>query len=140
MSSSGSTGVSERESIWSVSQDDLRLYSILFPSFWLAGVIYYAIFISEWDAGWATVIGQLVIGIGAVGVSAAVLSMMVLAGRRLTMVLFDWTTKAEKRREEGRNQVLELLDEETRQKVERRLHLEDHAENQKTNHVEKSQE
>ena len=29
-----------RESIWSVSQDNLGLYSILFPTIWLVGMVY----------------------------------------------------------------------------------------------------
>ena len=91
----------ERESIWGVSKEDLGLYSFLFPIYWIAGTAYYAVFMAQWDEGWITVIGQLIMSVGLIGASAAVLSMMTIAGRRAVMPLFDWPTK-EKTRAEGR--------------------------------------
>ena len=91
----------ERESIWGVSKEDLGLYSFLFPIYWIAGTAYYAVFMAQWDEGWITVIGQLIMSVGLIGASAAVLSMMTIAGRRAVMPLFDWPTK-EKTRAEAR--------------------------------------
>ena len=92
---------SERESIWGVSKEDLGLYSFLFPIYWLVGTAYYAVFMAQWDEGWITVIGQLIMSGGLIGASAAVLAMMTIAGRRAVMPLFDWPTK-DKTRAEGR--------------------------------------
>ncbi len=92
---------SERESIWGVSKEDLDLYSLLFPIYWLVGTAYYAVFMAQWDEGLTTVIGNLIMSVGLIGASAAVLSMMTIAGRRAVMPLFDWPTK-EKTRAEAR--------------------------------------
>ena len=94
---------SERESIWGVSKEDLGLYSFLFPIYWLAGTAYYAVFMAQWDEGWITVIGNLIMSVGLIGASAAVLAMMTIAARRAVMPLFDWPTK-EKTRAEARSE------------------------------------
>lgn len=91
----------ERESIWGVSKEDLGLYSFLFPIYWLAGTAYYTVFMAQWDEGWTTVIGNLIMSVGLIGASAAVLAMMTIAARRAVMPLFDWPTK-EKTRAEGK--------------------------------------
>lgn len=90
-----------RESIWSISKDDLKIYSILFPCIWLVETIFYTWKIVPWDKGWVEVIGELILNVGILGVSSAVLSMMVLAGWRFGMVLFDWPSKVKREREKA---------------------------------------
>ncbi len=87
-----------RESIWSISSENLRLYSVLFPLFWIAGTTYYAIYMITWPAGWIVVTGHLMMNIGIIGVSSAVLSMMVIAGKEAIMTLFDWRKQLEERK------------------------------------------
>ncbi len=87
-----------RESIWSISSENLRLYSVLFPLFWIAGTTYYAIYMIPWPAGWIVVTGHLMMNIGIIGVSSAVLSMMVIAGKEAIMTLFDWRKQLEERK------------------------------------------
>ncbi len=102
----------ERESIWSVRKDDLPWYSVLFPLLWVVGSIVYAVTIVSRQLQPAEVIGMLVAGIGLVGLSSAVLSLMILAvkgGVRRIMPLFDWADRREAKlraeaREAGRQQ------------------------------------
>ena len=83
-----------RESIWSISEDDLKIYSIMFPCIWLAEIGFYLWQVAPWYKGLICVIEKLIMSVGIMGVSAAVLSMMALAGWRGIMVLFDWKTRS----------------------------------------------
>ena len=88
----------ERESIWSIRKDDLAWYSVLFPLLWVVGAIVYAVTIFSRQLQPAEVIGLLIAGIGLVGLSSAVLSLMILAakgGVRRIMPLFDWADRRE---------------------------------------------
>ena len=93
---------SYRESIWSVSRANLNLYSTLFPVFWLAGTVYMVVFVLKpWNDP-AQALPTLLMYIGSVGISSAVLSLMIVAGKDFVMVLFDWANKARaKARREG---------------------------------------
>ena len=82
-----------RESIWSVSRNNLALYSILFPVIWLAGMVYVVGFVAVPWRGQENLI-SLLAHAGTMGISSAVLSLMILAGKDLVMVLFDWANKA----------------------------------------------
>ena len=94
----------ERVAIWSVFEEDQRLYSWLFPTLWLAGVSYHA-----WlrfialdplpGAAFALTVSQFVMDIGIVGLSAAVMALMCIVARRAVMVLFDWPNKQKTRAE-----------------------------------------
>ena len=103
----------ERESIWSIRKDDLAWYSVLFPLLWVVGAIVYAVTIFSRQLQPAEVIGLLIAGIGLVGLSSAVLSLMILAakgGVRRIMPLFDWADRREAKlraeaREAGRQEV-----------------------------------
>ena len=96
---------SYRESIWSVSRPNLNLYSTLFPAFWLAGTIYLVVFVLKpWNDP-AQALPTLLMYIGSMGISSAVLSLMIVAGKDFVMVLFDWANKARaKARREGREE------------------------------------
>ena len=94
----------DRVSIWSVSRADLRWFSVLFPSLWIMGTLYYAAFRASWnnpaDATFSTLFNA------DIGLSAAVLALMVIAGKAVIVVLFDWPIRVrEKRREEGRREA-----------------------------------
>ncbi len=93
---------SYRESIWSVSRANLNLYSTLFPVFWLAGTAYMVVFVLKpWNDP-AQALPTLLMYIGSMGISSAVLSLMIVAGKDFVMVLFDWANKARaKARREG---------------------------------------
>ena len=96
---------SYRESIWSVSRANLNLYSVLFPVFWLAGTVYMVVFVLKpWNDP-AQALPTLLLYIGSVGISSAVMSLMIVAGKDFVMVLFDWANKARaKARREGREE------------------------------------
>ena len=104
----------DRESIWSIRKDDLSWYSVLFPVLWLVGIVN-QLFLIPWGDGWTSVISLLIAEVGKVGLSAAVLSLIILAGRRAAMPLFDWTydkvararAAQEKGRQEGRQEAEE---------------------------------
>ena len=109
----------ERESIWSVSRNNLALYSILFPALWLAGMVYVVGFVAAPWRGQESLI-SLLAHAGTMGISSAVLSLMILAGKDLVMVLFDWANKARQRaqergrlegRQEGRQEGYEAVKE-----------------------------
>ena len=87
----------QRESIWSIDEKDLALYSRLFPVYWVIGILFYILFIAELDTGWDNIVWQIVLNIGLVGVSSAVLAMMCIAGKRSIMPLFDWATREKTR-------------------------------------------
>ena len=87
-----------RESIWSISAENLRLYSVLFPVLWIAGTTYYATYMVSWQMGWIAAVGQLMMNIGIIGVSSAVFSMIIIAGKEAVMVLFDWRRQLEERK------------------------------------------
>ena len=99
---------SYRESIWSVSRANLNLYSTLFPVFWLAGTVYMVVFVLKpWNDP-AQALPTLLMYIGSVGISSAVLSLMIVAGKDFVMVLFDWANKARaKARREGLEEGLQ---------------------------------
>ena len=91
-----------RESIWSVSRTNLNLYSVLFPVLWLAGTVYMVVFVLEPWRNPTQILPSLFVYMGTIGISSAVLSLMIVAGKDFVMVLFDWANKArEKARREG---------------------------------------
>ena len=98
----------ERESIWSVRKDDLAWYSILFPSFWVIGVVYHGAFVVKWHLK-AYAVSSFLMDSGAIGISSAVLAMMVVAGKRVVMALFDWPSKREKREAEAVDKALDAV-------------------------------
>ena len=101
----------ERESIWSVSRENLGLYSILFPIIWLVGMVYVIIFVETPWRGHESVLALLAYS-GTLGIASAVLSLMVLAGKESTMVLFDWASKARRKAQErGRQEGYEAVKE-----------------------------
>ena len=115
---------SDRESIWSVRQDDLKRFSILFPGSWAIGFIYQSRQVEQWlEVSWCrawgciwvnsrsigdTLLELLTEEAGTVGLSAAIVSLMLIAGRRASMALFDWGydrfTRTKRAREEGREE------------------------------------
>ena len=96
----------ERIAIWSVFEEDQRLYSWLFPTLWLVGVSYHAwlrfIALDFPDGEFALAVSQFVMDIGIVGLSAAVMALMCIAARRAAMALFDWPNKQKTREERDR--------------------------------------
>ncbi len=100
-----------RESIWSVSRNNLALYSILFPAIWLAGMVYVVGFVAAPWRGQESLLSLLAYT-GTMGISSAVLSLMILAGKDLVMVLFDWANKARRKaRNEGLQEGYEAVKE-----------------------------
>ena len=86
-----------RISIWSVSEGDLRLYSIVFPALWAIITAFHIFFGIDWQKeGWIGGIDKFLLETGILGVSAAVLGMILLVLRRIVMVLFDWPSKRER--------------------------------------------
>ena len=116
---------SDRESIWSVRQDDLKRFSILFPSSWAVGFIYESRQVEQWlEVCWCrswgciwlnsrsigdTLLRLLTEEAGTVGLSAAIVALMLIAGRRASMALFDWgydrVTRLKRVREEGQDEA-----------------------------------
>ena len=98
-----------RESIWSVSRDDLTWYSILFPVLWIVGAAISSVTIFHQQLQPAEMIRTLVGEVGLVGLSAAILSLVILAvrgGVRRIMPLFDWADRRDaKLRKEGRQEA-----------------------------------
>ncbi len=96
----------ERESIWSIHKDDLRWYSILFPVWWLVGTVCYSLAVISQQMTLAETIIALIVGIGVVGLSAAVLSLMILAGKgEFVMPLFNrYREKIEQDRQQARQE------------------------------------
>ncbi len=99
----------ERVPIWSVLEEDQRLYSWLFPCLWLAGTLYHAYlrFWIEPESHILLTVGEFTKDTGIVGLSAAIVALMLIAGRRFTMALFDWGNRSktlEQGRAEGREQ------------------------------------
>ena len=91
-----------RYSIWSVSEEDKQLFSIMFPSLWLAGMAFRVVWAIPWSDGLAGAIDRLIDSVFAVAFASASLSLMILAGKAGIMVLFDWATRQRNRwREEG---------------------------------------
>ena len=105
----------ERVPIWSVLEEDQRLYSWLFPGLWLAGTLYHAYlrFWIEPESHILLTVGEFTKDMGIVGLSAAIVALMLIAGRRFMMALFDWGNREKTRRiaraeglVEGRNEGL----------------------------------
>ncbi len=95
----------ERESIWSVRKDDLAWYSVLFPLLWLLGTVYYFLSIILRHEELSDAIDMLIVKIGVVGLSSAVLSLMILAGKRgLVVPLFNWYADREAKRKQRSEQ------------------------------------
>ena len=93
----------DRVAIWSVLEEDQRWYSWLFPGLWLAGSLYHA-YIRFWiepETHILLTVGEFTKDLGIVGLSAAVIALMIIAGRRFTVALFDWGNR-EKTLERGR--------------------------------------
>ena len=96
-----------RVPIWSVLEEDQRLYSWLFPGLWLAGTLYHAYlrFRIEPESHILLTVGEFTKDMGIVGLSAAIVALMLIAGRRFAMALFDWGNRSktlEQGRAEGR--------------------------------------
>ncbi len=102
----------ERIAIWSVFEEDQRLYSWLFPTLWIVGVSYHAwlrfIALDPPDGKFALAVSQFVMDIGIVGLSAAVMALMYIAARRAVMALFDWPNKQKTREERDREWIIWL--------------------------------
>ena len=112
-----------RHSIWSVSLDDQRLFSILFPSIWLVGMAFHIVWSVPWVNGILRAMVPLTESVATTGVASAVLTMMVLAGKGGIMVLFDWSARmrkkwAEEDYEKGRQEGREEGHEQERQEWE----------------------
>ena len=109
-----------RVEIWSVLEEDQRWYAWLFPLLWLVGASYHAV-LGIWvhEGSVALRIGEFSKDVGIVGLSAAILALMTIAGRRSAMALFDWPNKA-KTREEGRQEGRQETDREWAEWNERR--------------------
>ena len=92
-----------RVPIWSVLEEDQRLYSWLFPGLWLAGTLYHAYlrFRIEPESHILLTVGEFTKDTGIVGLSAAIVALMLIAGRRFIMALFDWGNRS-KTLEQGR--------------------------------------
>ena len=90
-----------RVPIWSVLDEDQRWYAWLFPGIWLLGTLYHAYlrFRVDPEESLVLTIGEFTKDIGIVGLSAAILALMVIAARRLAMALFDWANKDKTRAE-----------------------------------------
>ena len=90
-----------RESIWSVSESERRWYSALFPIVLLISVLYYAIYVILWHEGTVKGVGILMLSFGALGVSSAILSMVLVAGGRTMVISVEWLyDKVKERRAE----------------------------------------
>lgn len=102
-----------RVEIWSVLAEDQRLYAWLFPSFWLLGAAYHAFLrFRVLEDSVVLTIGEFSKDVGIVGLSAAVLAIMVIAGRRLTVALFDWGNRTKtlaRGRQEGEKELARRL-------------------------------
>ena len=91
----------DRESIWSVSESERRWYSALFPVVLLISVLYYAIYVIPWHEGTVKGVGILMLSFGALGVSSAILSMVLVAGGRTMVISVEWLyDKVKERRAE----------------------------------------
>ena len=90
----------ERVAIWSVLEEDQRWYSWLFPGLWLAGSLYHAYlrFRIEPESHILLTVGEFTKDLGIVGLSAAVIALMAIAGRRFIVALFDWGNREKTRR------------------------------------------
>lgn len=103
-----------RVAIWSVLEEDQQLYAVLFPSLWLVGTLYHA-YLRFWVGSepedsqrLVFTIIEFITDIGIVGLSAAILALMLIAARRAIMALFDWANRDKTRAagiEEGREEV-----------------------------------
>ena len=93
----------DRVAIWSVLEEDQRWYSWLFPGLWLAGSLYHAYlrFRIEPESHILLTVGEFTKDLGIIGLAAAVVALMVIAGRRFIVALFDWGNR-EKTLERGR--------------------------------------
>ena len=90
-----------RVPIWSVLDEDQRWYAWLFPGIWLLETLYHAYlrFRVDPEESLVLTIGEFTKDIGIVGLSAAILALMIIAARRLGMALFDWANKDKTRAE-----------------------------------------
>ena len=71
-----------RGSIWSVSESERHWYSALFPFVLLISVLFYALYVVPWHEGTLKGVGILMISFGALGVSSAISSMVLVAGKQ----------------------------------------------------------
>ena len=98
---------SGRESIWSVSESERRWYSALFPFVLLISVLYYAIYIIPWHEGTSKGVGILMLSFGALGVSSAILSMVLVAGGKTMVISVEWLHDKVKERRAAREAARE---------------------------------
>ena len=96
-----------RESIWSVSESERRWYSALFPVVLLVSVLYYAIYIIPWHEGTSKGVGILMLSFGALGVSSAILSMVLVAGGKTMVISVEWLHDKVKERRAAREAARE---------------------------------
>ena len=79
-----------RESIWSVTEEERRWYFALFPAVLICSVAYYANFVIDWTQGVHQSVGILMLAFGALGVSSAILSMVLVAGGSFMVISMGW--------------------------------------------------
>ena len=79
-----------RESIWSVTEEERRWYFALFPAVLICSVSYYAYFVIDWAQGGHQGVGILMLAFGALGVSSAIFSMVLVAGGRFMVISLGW--------------------------------------------------
>ncbi len=84
-----------RVAIWSVLEEDQRWYAWLFPGLWLLGTLYHAYlrFQVKPEDHLALTIGEFTKDVGIVGLSAAILALIIVSARRFGMALFDWANR-----------------------------------------------
>ena len=79
-----------RESIWSVTEEERRWYFALFPAVLICSVSYYAGFVIDWTQGVHQSVGILMLAFGALGVSSAIFSMVLVAGGSFMVISMGW--------------------------------------------------
>ena len=79
-----------RESIWSVTEEERRWYFALFPAVLICSVAYYANFVIDWTQGVHQSVGILMLAFGALGVSSAIFSMVLVAGGSFMVISMGW--------------------------------------------------
>ena len=79
-----------RESIWSVTEGERRWYFALFPTVLICSFSYYAGFVIDWTQGVHQSVGILMLAFGALGVSSAIFSMVLVAGGSFMVISMGW--------------------------------------------------
>ena len=79
-----------RESIWSVTEGERRWYFALFPTVLICSVSYYANFVIDWTQSVHQGVGILMLAFGALGVSSAIFTMVLVAGGSFMVISMGW--------------------------------------------------